>query len=293
MDAPKMTALVTTSAADFTDCEVQRVFATAGDGTKIPINLIMIEGTIRDGTAPLLLYGYGSYGSSMTPRFSATRRIWIEQGGIYAVANIRGGGEFGDEWHRAANLERKKVSMDDFAACARFLVAEGYTSPDRLAIQGGSAGGLLVYGTMAHYPDHMAAVVSRVGISDALRTELSPNGEYNITEFGTVKNEVQFHGMHAASPYHQIRDGVAYPAVLSLTGMNDPRVEPWQTFKMTARLQATGSSKPVLMRVSMQTGHGRGTSLSERDAQLVDEYSFLFRQMRVDYEPVGEPPRAD
>jgi prolyl oligopeptidase len=283
LESPSSTALARTSAADFSDCEVRRVFATADDGTKIPVDLVMLARTPQDGTAPLLLHGYGSYGISQRPGFTDTRRIWIEQGGIYAVASIRGGGEYGDEWHRAANLERKKVSMDDFAACARFLVEEGYTSRDRIAIEGGSAGGLLVYGTMAHYPDRMAAVVSKVGISDALRTELSPNGEYNITEFGTVKNETQFHGMYAASPYHHIQDDVEYPAVLSLTGMNDPRVEPWQTFKMTARLQATQSSRPVLMRVSMKTGHGRGTSLSERDAQLVDEYSFLFWQLGVDY----------
>lgn len=292
LESPVVTPLARTSAADFSDCEVRRVFATADDGTEIPIDLIMRKGTPQDGTAPLLLHGYGSYGISQRPDFTDTRLIWIEQGGIYAVACIRGGGEYGDEWHRAANLERKKVSMDDFAACARFLVEEGYTSRDHIAIEGGSAGGLLVYGTMAHYPDHIAAVVSKVGISDALRTELSPNGEYNITEFGTVKNETQFHGMYAASPYHHIRDDVQYPAVLSMTGMNDPRVEPWQTFKMTARLQATQSTRPVLMRVSMKTGHGRGTSLSERDAQLVDMYSFLFWQLGVDY-ATTQSMRAD
>ena len=287
MDEPQQTALATTSPADFSDCEVMRIFATADDGTEIPINVIMRKGTPRDGSAPLILHGYGSYGISQTPRFRTSWRIWIEQGGIHAVASIRGGGEYGDEWHRAANLERKKVSMDDFAACARYLVAEGYTSRDRLAIEGGSAGGLMVYGTMAHYPSLMRAVVSHVGISDALRTELSPNGEFNITEFGTVKNEIQFHGMYAASPLHQIKNGVTYPAALSLTGMNDPRVEPWQSFKMTARLQATGTPNPVLLRVSMDTGHGGGTRLSERDAQLVDVHSFLFRQLGVEYRPVA------
>jgi prolyl oligopeptidase len=293
MDEPRLTPLAKTSPADFSQCVVERVFATADDGTRLPINLIMRRDTPRDGTAPLLLYGYGSYGSSQQPYFKATRLVWIEQGGVYAIASIRGGGEYGDAWHRAANLERKKVSMDDFAACARYLVAAGYTAADRLAIEGGSAGGLLVYGAMAHYPERMAAVVARVGISDALRTELSPNGEFNITEFGTVKNQHQFPGMYDASPFHQVRDGVQYPAVFSLTGINDPRVEPWQSFKMTARLQATGSTRPVLLRVSLDTGHGRGTSLSEKDAQLVDTLVFLFKQLGLQYRPVRVGERSD
>lgn len=287
--APEPTAMVSTSAADWSDCEATRIFAPAEDGTPIPINVVKQETTPIDGTAPLLLYGYGSYGISMRPYFSASRRVWVEQGGIYAVANIRGGGEYGDEWHRVANLENKKTSMDDFAACARHLVEAGYTTRDRLAIEGGSAGGLMVYGTMAYYPDRMAAVVSRVGPSDALRAEFHPNGEFNITEFGTVKNEKQFPGMLAASPYHQVRDGVTYPAVLSLTGMNDPRVVAWQPFKMTARLQAAGSPNPVLLRVSVDTGHGGGTSLTDQEAELLDVYSFLFERLGVEYTPVDEP----
>jgi prolyl oligopeptidase len=280
------TPLAHTSPADFRDCEVRRELATADDGTRIPITVVMRKGTRQDGTAPLLLYGYGSYGFTLTPYFSAHRRIWIEQGGIYAVANIRGGGAYGDAWHRAANLANKKVSMDDFAACARHLVATGYTSPDRLAIQGGSAGGLLVYGVMVHHPGVAAAVLAHVGIGDALRTELSPNGAFNITEFGTVKDRAQFHGMLGYSPYHHVADGTAYPAVLATTGMNDPRVEPWQSFKMAARLQAAGSPAPVLLRVSRQTGHGRGTALSERDEQLADAYTFLFAALGVPYEAV-------
>jgi prolyl oligopeptidase len=140
------TPLAHTSPADFSDCLVRREYAIADDGTKIPVNIIMRKGTLRGGPSPLLLHGYGSYGATMSPSFSAHRRLWIEQGGIYAVANVRGGGAYGDAWHRAANLQNKKVSIDDFAACARHLVVRNYTSPDLLAIQGGSAGGLLVYG---------------------------------------------------------------------------------------------------------------------------------------------------
>ncbi len=283
----KPTALAHRSSADFADCEVRREFATADDGTRIPVNLILRKGTRLDATAPTVLQAYGCYGLSNSPYFSDSRRAWIEQGGIVAVANIRGGGEFGDAWHRAANLEKKKVSMDDLAACARYLVQRGYTSRERLAIEGGSAGGLLVYGTMVHYPDLMSAVVAHVGYGDVLRTELSPNGEFNTTEFGTVKDEKQFRGMFAYSPYHHVQDGRSYPSVMALTGMNDPRVEPWQSFKMVARLQATGSKKPVLLRVSQDSGHGIGTSLSEEDRQIADVYTFLFDQLRVKYHPVG------
>jgi prolyl oligopeptidase len=280
------TALAHHSPADYSDCEVRREFATADDGTKIPVNIILRRGTPLDGTAPTLLYAYGSYGASETPEFSASRRLWLEQGGIYVDASVRGGGEFGDAWHRAASLEKKRVSMDDLAACARHLVRHGYTSRERLAITGGSAGGLLVYGTMVHHPDLMSAVVARVGYGDVLRTELSPNGEFNTTEFGTVRNEKQFHGMYAYSPYHRVVDGRGYPSVLALTGLNDPRVEPWQSFKMVARLQASGTKRPVLLRVSRDTGHGIGTSLSEEDQQLADEYTFLFDQLRATYRPI-------
>jgi len=279
------TPLAYQSPADYSDCEVQRVHATADDGTRIPITIVMRKGTPVDGSAPLLLYGYGSYGATMSPYFSAHRRVWIEQGGIYAVANIRGGGAFGDRWYRVANLENKKLTMDDFAACARYLGRE-YSSPDRIAIQGGSAGGLMVFGVMAHHPTVCAVVLAHVGISDALRTELSPNGEFNITEFGTVRNETQFHGMYRYSPYHAVRDGTVYPAVLATTGMNDPRVEPWQSFKMVAALQASGTPNPVLLRVSHTTGHGGGTGLSERDQQLADSYTFLFAALDLPYRPV-------
>ncbi|MGE5175817.1 MAG: prolyl oligopeptidase family serine peptidase [Hyphomicrobiales bacterium] len=284
--APVRTALAQTSPADFSDCEVRRVFAPAEDGTPIPINLLMRKGTKLDGTAPLLLYGYGSYGLSEQPRFSATRQVWLEQGGIWADASVRGGGEYGEAWHDAARLGTKQVSMDDFAACARYLVRERYTSKSRLAIEGGSAGGLLVYGTLVHHPNDMQAAVAYVGYGDVLRTELSPNGEFNTTEFGTVKDSTQFRGMFAYSPYHHVIQGTKYPSVLALTGVNDPRVEPWETYKMVARLQASGSPNPTFMRVSQDSGHGIGTALSERDRQLADVYLFLFDRLGVPYRAV-------
>ncbi len=286
------TALVHTSPADFGDCEVRREYAAAADGTKLPINIVMRKGTKLDGTAPALLYGYGSYGMSEQPYFRAELKAWLEQGGIWVDASIRGGGEFGDEWHDAARRGSKKVSIDDFAACARFLVEKGYTRKERLAIEGGSAGGLLVYGTLVHYPETMHAAVAHVGYGDVLRTELAPNGEFNTTEFGTVKDSTQFRGMHEYSPFHHVREGTPYPSVLALTGVNDPRVPAWETYKMVARLQASGSPNPVLMRVSYDSGHGIGTSLSERDRTTADVLLFLFDRLGVKYRPVPREAKA-
>lgn len=286
-----VTPLASHSPADFGDCEVRRETAPADDGTKIPVTIVMRKGTAQDGTNPVLLTGYGSYGMSQHPSFDADKRVWIERGGVWAIASVRGGGEFGDAWHRAANLDKKKTSMDDFAACARFLVAGSYTTPERLAIEGGSAGGLLMYGVMVHYPDLMRAVVAHVGYGDVLRTELSPNGLFNTTEFGTVKNETQFRGMYDYSPYHHVVNGISYPALLATTGLNDPRVEPWQSFKMVARLQAaTASGAPILLRTSARSGHGIGTALSERDQELADTYTFLFSILNVKVEG-GSPAR--
>jgi len=284
--AMQETGLKQVSPADFSDCEVRREFAETPEGVKIPLNIIMRKGTRLDGQAPTILYGYGSYGLSEQPYFQPEIKLWVEQGGIYVDASVRGGGEYGEAWHQAARLGTKKVSMDDFAACARYLVEKGYTSKSKLAIEGGSAGGLLVYGTLVHYPDFMQAAVAHVGYGDVLRTELEPNGAFNVTEFGTVKDSVQFRGMAAYSPYHHIVDGKTYPSVLALTGANDPRVASWETYKMVARLQATGSKNPTLMRVSFDSGHGMGTALSEKDQQTADVMMFLFDQLGVKYRPV-------
>ena len=285
-DVMQETALAQSSPADFGDCEVRREFADAFDGTRLPVNIILRKGTKLDGQAPTILYGYGSYGLSEEPYFQPWLKLWLEQGGIYVDASIRGGGEYGDAWHDAARLGTKRVSMDDFAACARYLVEKGYTSKEKLAIEGGSAGGLLVYGTLVHYPNFMQAAVAYVGYGDVLRTELSPNGEFNTTEFGTVKDSLQFRGMFAYSPYHHIQNGTTYPSILALTGVNDPRVGAWETFKMVARLQASGSKNPVLMRVSYDSGHGIQNSLSERDQETADAMMFLFDRLGVKYRPV-------
>ena len=277
---PVKTALRSTSPVSFADIEVTREFATSKDGTRIPVNIIFRKGMKRDGQNPTLLYGYGGYGISMSPNFDFTRRLWFDRGGLYVVANIRGGGEFGEGWHKAGNLTKKQNVFDDFAAAAEYLIKEKYTRPEKLAIQGGSNGGLLMGAMITQHPDLMRAVVSQVGIYDMLRVELAPNGAFNVTEFGTVKNPEQFKALYAYSPYHHVVDGTKYPSILVMTGANDGRVAPYHSRKMIARLDEANKSKnPILLRTSSSAGHGIGTALSERIKQLADIYAFLFAQL--------------
>jgi prolyl oligopeptidase len=279
---PVKTALRSTSPVSFADIEVTREFATSKDGTKVPLNIVFRKGMKRDGQNPTLLYGYGGYGISMAPNFDFARRLWFDRGGVYVVANIRGGGEFGEEWHKAGNLTKKQNVFDDFAAAAEYPVKEKYTRPEKLAIQGGSNGGLLMGAMITQHPELMRAVVSQVGIYDMLRVELAPNGAFNVTEFGTVKDPEQFKALYAYSPYHHVVDGTKYPSVLMMTGANDGRVAPYHSRKMTARLdEANESENPILLRASSSAGHGQGTALSERIKQLADIYSFLFAQLRM------------
>ena len=278
--APVKTALVNTSPVSFADIEVTREFASSKDGTKIPLNIVCKKGTKRDGNNPTLLYGYGGYSISVSPSFDFTRRLWFDRGGVFVVANIRGGGEFGEEWHRAGNLTKKQNVFDDFAASGEYLIKQKYTRPEKLAILGGSNGGLLMGVLITQHPDLMHAVVSFVGIYDMLRVELAPNGAFNVTEFGTVKDPEQFKALYAYSPYHHVVDGTKYPSILMMTGANDGRVAPYHSRKMVARLdEANKSGNPILLRTSSSAGHGIGTALSERIKQFADEYSFLFAQL--------------
>jgi prolyl oligopeptidase len=285
------TPLYRTTPADFSDCEVVREFATSKDGTRVPLNIIRRKGIRLDGTNPALLYGYGGYGISLSPSFKASREVWLDRGGVFVVANLRGGGEFGDDWHKAGHLTRKQNVFDDFAACARHLFERGYTNPKKLAIEGGSNGGLLMGAVLTQHPELFAAVVAHVGIYDMLRVELHPNGAFNITEFGTVKDRSQFDSLFGYSPYHHVKDGASYPAVLLLTGDHDGRVDPYHSRKMTARLQsATKSTKPILLRYSFDTGHGQGTPLAERVAQEADVFAFLVSQLEMDERAGADGP---
>ena len=226
--------------------------------TAVAIAFLLSATTIHDGTAPLLLHGYGGYGINQVPGFSPTTKTWLEQGGIYVVANIRGGGEYGDAWHRAGNLTHKQNVFDEFAACAQTLIDQHYTSANHLAIRGGSNGGLLMGAMLAQHPTLFRA---------------------------------QFEAMFAASPYHHVQAGVKYPSVLMTTGANDPRVSPWHSRKMVARLQAANAStNPILLRTSSATGHGRGMPQLERNLVSADVYAFLFHELRVKYRDPGATP---
>jgi prolyl oligopeptidase len=277
------TALAAKSKVSFADAEVVREMAVSKDGTKVPVNILMRKSTKRDGSNPVLLTGYGGYSVNIEPRFSVDNRVWLDAGGILAVANLRGGGEFGEEWHLAGNLTRKQNVFDDMIGAAKHLIDRGYTTPARLAVMGGSNGGLLMGAILTQRPDLFRAVVSEVGIYDMLRVELTPNGAFNVTEFGTVKDRAQFDALYAYSPYHHVKDGTAYPAVLLTSGENDGRVDPYNSRKMAARLQAANpSGRPVLLRISMDTGHGHGTSLSNHVEESADIYAFLMGQVGME-----------
>jgi prolyl oligopeptidase len=281
------TALAITSIADFSDCEVVRELVVSTDGTKVPLNIIKRKGTPLDGNNPAILYAYGGYGVSVVPDFSAPRRAWIEQGGIYATANIRGGGEYGDSWHLDGNLLKKQNGFDDFYACAKWLCDSRHTSPARLAILGGSNGGLLMGASLTQHPEQYRAVVSLVGVYDMLRVELTANGAFNVTEYGTVKDPAQFKALYGYSPLHRVVDGTKYPSILLTTGANDPRVDPWHSRKLCARLQAADTSgHPILLRTSSSAGHGMGSSLDEIIAEKTHLFAFLFNELGVEYKPV-------
>ncbi len=278
---------------DLGDLEVVREFATSKDGTRVPVNIIMRKGTKLDGSNPCVVTGYGGYGVNITPRTLKEHRVLFDHGFIYAVANLRGGSEFGENWHKQGMLTNKQNVFDDFTAVVKHMIARKYTSSGKLAIRGGSNGGLLMGAVMTQHPDLMRAVVSYVGIYDMLRVELSANGAFNIPEFGTVENPKQFAALYAYSPYHRVKNGTAYPATLFLTGENDPRVDPMQSRKMTARLQAANSSDaPILLRTSSGSGHGLDTALSERIEETADVFAFLFDQLGVTYRETKEKRNA-
>jgi prolyl oligopeptidase len=275
------TRLVRTSPISFTDTEVIREFVKSKDGTSIPINIVRRKGTVLNGMNPVLLSGYGGFGISETPEFlGANVRLWLDGGGVYVDANLRGGGEFGEDWHRQGASTHKQNVFDDFLAVAAQLIAEKYTDRNHLAILGGSNGGLLMGAALTQRADLFRAVVSLVGIYDMLRVELDPNGLFNTTEYGSVKDPEQFKALYAYSPYHHVQAGTAYPAIFMATGETDGRVNPAHSRKMTARLQAaTNSGKPILLSINAHAGHGIGSALSIRVNQQADVYAFLFDQL--------------
>lgn len=275
------TVMATTLSVSFDDAEAVRESCTSKDGTKVPINIVRKKGTKLDGNNPMLLTGYGGYGDVRQPGINPLVRIWLDAGGVYAVANLRGGGEYGEEWHLQGNLTKKQNVFDDFYACSKHVVDTKITNPQKLAIMGGSNGGLLMGAAFTQHPEMYKAVVALVGVFDMLRVELTPNGTFNVTEYGTVKVPEQFKALYAYSPYHNIKDGTAYPSVFFLTGANDPRVDPWHSRKMAARLQAATKGGNVLLRASADAGHGAGTPLEAEIDQWTDVYTFLLSEVGV------------
>ncbi len=276
------TVLRQTPVADFADTEVIEERAISKDGTLVPMFILQPKGTKRNRGNPTVLTGYGGFGLSQAPFYSDLRHVLIERGVVMVYAILRGGGEFGEEWHDAGRLTRKQNVFDDFLACARRLVELRITQPERLAIEGGSNGGLLMGAAFTQAPKLFRAVVSHVGIYDMLRVENSANGQFNIVEFGTVKVPEQFRALYAYSPYHRVRNGTRYPAILMPTGANDPRVDPMQSRKMVARLQAADPRATVLLRTSGSTGHGGiGASVNDAVSLQTDVDAFLFQELGV------------
>jgi prolyl oligopeptidase len=258
------------------DLESVEVKVKSYDGTLVPLSITYKKGLKLDGSNPTLLEGYGAYGISIDPFFDPRYLAWYERGGVFAVAHIRGGGEYGEDWHVAGKMLTKPNTWKDFIACAQYLIDQKYTTSARLAIEGGSAGGITIGRSVTERPDLFAAAIDAVPMSDVVRAEFTPNGPPNIPEFGTVKTEDGFKGLYEMSAYHHVKDGTAYPAVMLTTGFNDPRVISWEPGKMAARLQAaTSSDKPVLLRVDYEAGHGFGSTKTQREQEMADEMSFI------------------
>ncbi len=262
----------------------KEVLVSSHDGTQVPLSILHRADLKMDGTNPTIVYGYGSYGSSVDMFFSPTRLAWLERGGVYAIAHVRGGGEYGQEWHYAGRMANKPNTWLDLIACAEYLVDNGYTAAAHMAPMGGSAGGILAGRSVTTRPDLFGAVVIRVGMLDAIRAETTTNGVPNIKEFGTVTDEKGFKGLLAMSSYHHVREGVTYPATLLTHGYNDNRVNVWMSGKMAARLQAANGDDgtPVLLRVEFDSGHGIGSTRDQVLSEVADIYSFLFWQLDKD-----------
>lgn len=266
------------------DFEVEQVWYSSKDGTRVPMFLVHKKGLKSDGNLPVLLYGYGGFNVNQTPRFNSMAALWVERGGLYAVANLRGGGEFGEAWHKAGMLDKKQNVFDDFIAAAEWLVKSNYTNPSRLAIQGGSNGGLLVGAALTQRPDLFQAVLCEFPDLDMIGYyRFKNNNPPALLEYGNASVPAQFKSLYAYSPYQKVKPGVKYPAVLLTTGDADTRVPPLQARKMTARLQAaTSSGKPVLLLYDTKAGHSGGKPLSKIIEDLSLEVAFLFWQLGME-----------
>jgi len=262
--------------------EVKQVFFTSKDGTRVPMFLTARKGIPLDGTSPVLLYGYGGFNIPLTPLFSISRLAWVEMGGVYAQVNLRGGGEYGQDWHKAGTKLRKQNVFDDFIAAAEWLIANKYTTPAKLAIQGGSNGGLLVGACMTQRPDLFGACLPAVGVMDMLRFQKFTAGRFWVDDYGSSDNAGEFKALYAYSPYHNLKKGTKYPPTLITTADTDDRVVPGHSFKFAAALQeAHAGSAPVLIRIETRAGHGAGKPTAKLIEEVADQLAFLVKTLGV------------
>jgi prolyl oligopeptidase len=266
--------------------ESEQVFYTSKDGTKVPMIITYKKGIKRDGTNPTLLYGYGGFNISLTPAFSTSNIILLEQGGIYAVANLRGDGEYGEKWHVAGTKLQKQNVFDDFIAAAHYLIDEKYTSSERLGISGGSNGGLLVGAAMTQQPNLFKVAFPAVGVLDMLRYNKFTAGAGWAFDYGTAEdNKEMFEYLYKYSPYHALKEGTSYPATMVTTADHDDRVVPAHSFKFAARLQEYNKGdNPVLIRIETNAGHGAGKPTDKIIQEQADKWAFMFQNMEISYE---------
>jgi prolyl oligopeptidase len=265
------------------DLQVETVDVPSHDGVPIPLTIIHRRGLKLNSSNPTYMIGYGSYAATLDPGFDNVYVPWFEAGGVLAYAHVRGGGEFGEAWHKAGSKDKKPNTWLDFIACAKFLIDQKYTSPAHLAGGGTSAGGILIGRAITERPDLFAAALISVGTTDMLRAEYQMNGPANVVEFGTTKDKTSFEQLYEMSAYHHVNDGVQYPAVLLSTGMKDPNVDVWQPGKMAARLQAVSrGDRPVLLRVDPEAGHDQwGSTRGQIQELRADQITFLLWQLGI------------
>jgi prolyl oligopeptidase len=276
--------LLRRAAVKFTsdDYEVKQVFYSSKDGTKVPMFIAHKKGLKLDGSNPTLLYGYGGFSIPLTPAFSVSRVAWMEMGGVYAVANLRGGGEYGEEWHKAGTKLKKQNVFDDFISAGEWLIKNSYTKPEKLAIQGGSNGGLLVGACMTQRPDLFGACLPAVGVMDMLRFHKFTAGRFWVDDYGSADNAEEFKALLGYSPYHSLKPDTKYPATLITTADTDDRVVPGHSFKFAARLQeCQAGSAPVLIRIETRAGHGAGKPTAKVIEEAADQMAFLVKSLNM------------
>jgi prolyl oligopeptidase len=265
--------------ADFSGVEAREVMVPSTDGAQVPLSILCQKNLKLDGSHPALYEGYGAYGISEDPYFNPRTLAWIERGGVMVFIHLRGGGEFGEKWHQAGQKKTKQHTIDDMLAAARYLIDHGYSSPAHLSVRGTSAGGIAVGGAITQHPELFAGAIDNVGMTDALHFQSTQGGAANVPEFGDVTQKEDYGWLYAISAYHHVIKGTNYPAVMGITGVNDPRVPSWMVAKFIAALQvASTSDRPILLRIDFDAGHGLGSSRTQREEQLADEWTFLLWQ---------------